>query len=276
MSVSREQIESYEESGFLLLPNYFSQAEVETLRAELPRVLGLSSPEKVVEKEGTTVRSVYGSHKANEIFGRLSRHPRLVGPARALLGGDVYVYQFKINVKAAFGGDVWQWHQDYIYWLKEDGMPSARVVNFIVYLDEMSEFNGPLFLLPGSHREGVIDSPAVLPALRGSDPYSDGPTWIHNLTANLKYTVPHDKVRGMAERSGIVSPKGPRGTVLLTNPNLVHASPHNISPFDRAVVIITYNSVENVPPPSTNPRPDFLVSRDCAPLVPLDDDALLT
>jgi ectoine hydroxylase len=275
MFVSRGQLESYEESGFLLLPNYFSQPEVEAMRRELPRVLVSSSAERVVEKEGTTVRSVYGSHKANEVFGRLSRHPRLVAPARAILGGDVYVYQFKINVKAAFGGDVWQWHQDYIYWLKEDGMPSARVVNFIVYLDEMSEFNGPLFLLPGSHKRGVIDAAAAPAAPRGADPYRDSPAWINNLTANLKYTVPHEEVRGMAERSGIVSPKGPSGTVLVTNPNLVHASPHNISPFDRAVAIVTYNSVENVPPPKADPRPDFLVSRDCAPIVPLGDDALL-
>jgi ectoine hydroxylase len=38
----------------------------------------------------------------------------------------VYIYQFKINVKAAFGGDVWQWHQDYIFWRNEDGMPGTE------------------------------------------------------------------------------------------------------------------------------------------------------
>ena len=40
-------------------------------------------------------------------------------------GEDVYVHQFKLNAKAAFEGDVWQWHQDYGTWARDDGMPQA-------------------------------------------------------------------------------------------------------------------------------------------------------
>ncbi|MEI9803134.1 MAG: phytanoyl-CoA dioxygenase family protein [Pseudolabrys sp.] len=43
----------------------------------------------------------------------MARHPRLVEPLRQLFGENVYVHQFKLNAKAAFEGDVWQWHQDY-------------------------------------------------------------------------------------------------------------------------------------------------------------------
>ena len=59
------------------------------------------------------------------MFGLLARHPRLVEPLRQLFGEDVYVHQFKLNAKAAFEGDVWQWHQDYGTWARDDGMPRA-------------------------------------------------------------------------------------------------------------------------------------------------------
>ena len=66
-----------------------------------------------------------------------------------------------------------------------------------------------------------------------------------------------------------MAPKGPAGSVLFFDANLVHASPSNLSPFDRAVAFLTYNSVENVPPPVEQPRPDFLVDRQITPIVPV-------
>jgi len=35
------------------------------------------------------------------------------------------MHQFKINAKAPFDGELWQWHQDYGVWAREDGMPDA-------------------------------------------------------------------------------------------------------------------------------------------------------
>jgi ectoine hydroxylase len=74
---------------------------------------------------------------------------------------------------------------------------------------------------------------------------------------------------------GIVAPKGPAGSVLLFHPNLVHGSVPNLSPFDRRLVLVTYNSVNNQQTVKENPRPDFLVCRSRGPLSPLPDDVLL-
>lgn len=279
MLVTTEQFESYRNHGFLLLPDFFSPEEVAILKGELPTVLAKDTPARVVEKEGDVVRSVYGSHTKNEVFRRLAQHPRLVEPVKEILGGEVYVYQFKINAKSAFDGDVWEWHQDYIFWLKEDGMPTSRVVNALIFLDEVNEFNGPLYLIPGSHREGVIEVPAldvsVMQQSNSLSPYTEKPTWIYNLTAKLKYSIDRSTVARLVSSYGIIAPKGPAGTVLLTHPNTVHGSSNNISPFDRAIVIITYNSVENIPISTTPPRPEFLVSRTCEPINSLADNVLL-
>ena len=279
MHLTAEQVRSYEEQGHVLLPECFSPSEVAVLKAELPKIFGEDSPRKVVEKEGSTVRSVYGVHQWNEVFSRLTRHPRIVEPAIQILQSDIYVYQFKINAKAAFAGDVWEWHQDYTYWQKEDGMPTARATNAVVFLDEVTEFNGPIFLISGSHKKGMIDVPAR-DRLNGTQvkraaAYRDSPDWISDLTAELRYSLDRDVVTKLVNRYGIVAPKGRSGSVLFFDSNLVHGSPNNISPFDRVMVLISFNSVENVPAIRPDPRPDFLVSHTFEAIVPLSDNVLL-
>lgn len=280
MLLTEKQLESYEQQGFIFLPDYFSLREVERMKAELPAIFAEDSPRRVIEKKDGIVRSVYGSHVTNEVFGRLSRHPRVIEPARQVLGSEVYVYQFKINAKAAFVGDVWEWHQDYVFWRNEDGMPAPHVMSAAVYLDEITEYNGPLFMIPGSHREGVIDVAARdgLPARENGHPmpYKNSPSWISNLTADLKYSLDRETVTRLVSKHGITAPKGGAGSALFFHGNLIHASPNNMSPFDRVVVIITLNDVRNVPVSDRPPRPDFLSARNREPVVALSDDVLLS
>src|SRR5215472_9895784 len=157
VSLTAQQRRFYADNGYLFIDRVFGTDDLDAIRAELPATFTEDSPRRVLERDGVTVRSVYGSHVHNALFARLVRHPALLGPARDLLGGDVHVYQFKINAKAAFRGDVWEWHQDFIFWHHEDGMPAPDVATFSLFLDEVTEFNGPLILVPGSHREGMIE-----------------------------------------------------------------------------------------------------------------------
>lgn len=248
------------------------------MKAELPALMSEDTPRRVVEKDGQAVRSIYGSHMSNEVFRRLSRHPRILRPTHQILDSDTYVHQFKINTKRSFGGDIWEWHQDYIFWRKEDSVPTARLTNVAVFLDEMTEFNGPLFVIPGSHREGVIDVPAqdriFSNGKNGSKVYNSSPTWISNLTAAIKYSLNEEMVAKLVRQYGLVALKGPVGSVLFFHCNLVHASSNNISPFERVMIIISYNSVENTPE-IESPRPDFICGRDFQPLVAVPDDALI-
>ena len=277
MPLTDEQIEAYGQDGLLFLSNYYSPAEVGVLKAELLKVFAEDTPKRVLEKEPGIVRSVYGSHQTSEVFRALSRHPRIVEPARQILGGDVYVYQFKVNAKAAFGGDVWEWHQDYIFWRDEDGMPSERVASVAIFLDEVTEFNGPMFFIPGSQAEGVLGgAPKPADDIKRFKAYEDSPAWISNLTADLKYSVNRETVAHLVAKYGIVAPKGPAGSALFFHGNTVHASSNNISPTDRAVVIVTFNSVENAPAWREDARPEFLMSRDETPVVAVLDDALLS
>jgi ectoine hydroxylase len=270
MTLQNDLLDRYHKDGFFFEPACFSEAEVSVLRDASHAELSQESERRVNEKDGKAVRSVYGSHKSNEVFGLLARHPRLLNPVRQILESEVYVYQFKINAKVGLEGDVWQWHQDYVFWLREDGLPTPRLVNVVVYLDEVNEFNGPMILIPGSQRGDVID---VDPLQDKPAPYADKPDWISNLTADLKYSIDKETLTRLLRQRRMEAPKGPAGSVLFFHPNVVHGSAQNMSPFDRKIAIVTYSSVDNVP--QREVRPDFLVSRDHRPLSPLPDDVVL-
>ncbi|MEH1800102.1 MAG: phytanoyl-CoA dioxygenase family protein [Nostoc sp.] len=276
MYLTEEQLLIYRNQGFLLLSEYFSRTEVEIMKAELSALSTENSPKKIIEKDGKTVRSLHGSHTTNDVFNCLTRHPFIVEPAMQIVGNQVYIYQFKVNLKAAFTGDIWKWHQDYIYWRKEDGMPKPQVVNAMCLLDDMNEFNGPLFVIPSSHKEEMIDITDHSPRVTNTNSNSSGEsnTWISSFSANLKYSLSQELIADLVSKYGISFIKAAAGSVLFFDSNLVHASSNNISPFGRSTVIITYNSIENIPLPVQNPRPDFLVSQDYRPVTPLAPDAL--
>ncbi len=268
MWLTAQQIEHYHQHGFLVMRNYFSLTEIEILLDELPNIFAHDTPRRILEKSGA-VRTVFASHTDNEVYGALSRLPRLVEPAKQLLDSEVYIHQFKINAKVALEGEQWEWHQDFLYWHKEDGMPRSRVVTAAIFLQEVNEFNGPMLVTPGSHREGMID---VNAQLNGN---GDGPAWMPTLTADLKYKINKEILSRVTEQHNIVAIKGGAGFVLFFDGNLFHASANNLSPHDRLSVFVTYNSIENALVDVPNPRPQFIASREFTPIEAVEDDALM-
>ncbi len=120
-------------------------------------------------------------------------------------------------MKAAFDGDVWEWHQDHIYWLKEDGMLKPDALTTAIFLTEANEFNAPLMLIPRSHHLGTVDV--------ASSEQEDG--WKSTVAAKLKYTAPKSLVREQVLKNGIISTKGKAGSVLFFHSNTLHASTKN-------------------------------------------------
>jgi len=256
MKLSREQLATFERDGYLFFPGHFSPAEIKTLTDEVPRLYAMQRPENVREKGSNAVRTNFAAHMYSEPFARLARHPRMVQPIMDLFGEEVYLHQFKINGKAAFEGDVWQWHQDYGTWHRDDQMPEARAMNVAIFLDEVNEFNGPLMFIPGSHKQGV------LPA--GHDT---------STTSYPLWTLDKDAIRDLVAKGGIVAPKGPAGSMILFHGCLVHASNGNMSPWNRVAVYLSLCAVSNHI--RRFKRPAYIAHRDFAPIQCLPDDCLL-
>lgn len=255
MLLTNEQIERYERDGFLVLPNLFSAAEVAILRAELPALFAADTPANFREKHSGIVRTAMGLHLRNDVYRRLVRHPRLLDPAMQLAGDELYVQQVKVNVKAAFGGETWQWHYDFATHHVEDGAPLPLALNLHVFLDDVSEFNGPLYFIPGSHRDETVGA-------RLDTVTTSYPLWV----------VDDATVARLTEGGGIVSAKGPAGTGLIFGDRLVHGSPPNMSPWQRRIFSLLVNPLSNAG--TSHRRPDHQHHRDLTPLVPLADDCL--
>ena len=272
MRLNARQIESFHEDGFLILDSWFSPAEVSLLKRETYREFEIDQPGRILERSGA-VRTLFAAHKTNQAFSNLARLPRLASPAAQLLGDRVYVHQFKINAKLGLDGDQWEWHQDYLYWLKEDGMPSENVLSAVVFLNEVNEFNGPLLLIPGSHRLGAIDLEAE--KKYAADAGSKD-AWMPTLTADLKYKISKKLLTKILEMREIIAAKGSPGFVVFFHGNTLHASAGNLTPVDRLSIFISYNSVANALRPIANPRPTFISERDFTPIELVPDDALLS
>ncbi len=252
--LSDQQVRHFNEEGYLFLPETFTPDECAVLREEAESVYRQQRPEIWREKSGAP-RTAFAAHLYNHAFGLLARHPRMIGPVQQLFGEPVYMHQFKINAKASFTGDVWQWHQDYGTWARDDGMPEPRAMNIAVFLDEVMPINGPLMLVPRSHTEGVLEA--------GHDVTTTSyPLW----------TLDEDTVTRLVQRGGIVAPTGKPGGLLMFHGNLVHGSAGNITPYPRKIVYLTLNAVSNYI--RTPTRPEWIAHTDFAPIEPSDDQAL--
>ena len=177
-----------------------------------------------------------------------------------LLGEALYMHQFKINGKMAFEGDVWQWHQDYGTWLKDDLMPTDRAMNVAIFLDDVNQFNGPLMFIPGSHKKGVVEASHDLAT-------TSYPLW----------TVSNELIAQLVERAGgknggIVSPQGSAGSMILFH-SCLHASTSNLSPWNRVSVYLSLCAVSNHI--RRFERPEYIAHRDFTPIKCLPDDCLV-
>jgi ectoine hydroxylase len=261
MKLNDTQLAAFDRDGYLFFPSLFTPAEVKVLADAVPALYARRDPTNVREKGSDAVRTNFAAHLVSAPFARLARHPRMVEPVMQLLGERVYMHQFKVNGKAAFSGDVWQWHQDYGTWRADDLMPAERAMNIAIFLDEVTEFNGPLMFIPGSHKRGVIEAK-------------------HDVTTTSYplWTIDDDLIRLLVERAGgrkggIVAPKGAAGSMLMFHSCLVHASTSNLSPFDRVAVYLSLCAVSNHI--RRFKRPEYIAHRDFTPIDLLPDDCLL-
>lgn len=263
MQLTQAQLEAFDRDGFLRFENLFDPQEVATLKAEIART-GSSDDDAIVRERTGALRTVFRSHDAQSptyspVFDRLTRTPRLLGPARQVLhDDDLYVYHTKSNIKTAIDGTVWLWHQDYGYW-QYDGVPRDTMATFLVMLDEATEMGGCLYFVPGSHKTGV--QPA----------YKDEVT-----TSYPQRTIEKEALRAFLRANPAAVPiVGSPGTAVLFHCNVVHASGHNLSPNDRWHVYVAYNPCANKPNPvPADPRPEWVVSTNYAPLEIYSDDRI--
>ena len=261
--LSLAQREAYRDNGFIMLPELFSATEVNHLFAEMQamrQAFAASSKDEVIAEPGSgEVRSIFNVHRLNQLFARLVRDPRVLEVARDILGDEVYIHQSRINYKPGFQGKDFYWHSDFETWHSEDGMPAMRAVSCSILLTDNNELNGPLLVMPGSHRHFI--------SCVGETPEDH----FRESLRKQEIGVPEEEfLRYLADMGGIVSCTGKAGSVVFFDCNTMHGSNSNISPYPRSNVFFVYNSISNrleAPKGGLKPRPEYIAAREgIAPL----------
>lgn len=250
-------IDAYNEQGFVVLNNMFTPDEVSTFQQELDRLRAdpktQQSADVITEPNSNDLRSLFRVHENSPNFKALAADERLADLARYLLDDEVYIHQSRLNYKPGFRGKEFYWHSDFETWHMEAGMPRMRALSMSITLTENFDCNGPLMLIPGSHKQYVV--------CEGETPKD------HYLTSLKKqeYGVPSDDcLETLVAQGGIVSAAGKPGSVIVFDCNLMHGSNGNITPFPRSNAFFVYNALSNKvvnPFCAQTPRPEHVCTR---------------
>ena len=102
-------------------------------------------------------------------------------------------------------------------------------------------------LVPGSHRGEAIKNN------------------VEDTTTSYPIRALDDnRVASAVKVNGIVAPKGPAGSVIFANTNIIHGSASNMSPWDRVLISLTLNSVKNKHHGSS--RPGWVIMNNFSPV----------
>lgn len=230
--LTARDVQFYRDNGYIAVQNFFGPEVIERLRAAYDeikgRAAGMTRSDELIDLEDShttedpRIRRIKQPIYMHEAFHAVSRDPRLLDAVAALVGPEVRLSHpsGKLNVKAAEYGAPVEWHQDWAaYPHTNDDLLSVGIP-----LDDCMEENGPLLVLPGSHKEDAYDH--------------------HH---NGVYTGGIDAVESGLDFSKAVAMTGKAGLVTFHHVRTVHGSALNRSPVSRRLFLIQYAAVDAWP-----------------------------
>jgi len=156
--INETDIALYREQGYLLVENVLDAATLTKIRKAIAglvaKAAGVKTHNDVYDLEPThtpenpRVRRIKTPHKVDPFFLEVVRQPKMISILKALLGKDVRLHGSKLNVKAPKYGSPVEWHQDWAFYPHTND----DILAIGVMLDDVELENGPLLVLPGTHR----------------------------------------------------------------------------------------------------------------------------
>jgi ectoine hydroxylase-related dioxygenase (phytanoyl-CoA dioxygenase family) len=158
-----QQVDSYFERGFTLAegvvaPGLLTRAR-DIVDAIVARAGSVTANNEIYDleeshtPEAPRVRRIKEPVDRDPLFWELVRSSGVIGPVKQLIGPDLRLHGSKLNMKSAGYGAPVEWHQDWAFYphTNED------ILAIGVMLDDVTPDNGPLQIIPGSHRGPVHD-----------------------------------------------------------------------------------------------------------------------
>ncbi len=139
-----------------------------------------------------------------------------------LVGPDVKFHHSKLNFKWAKGGEEVKWHQDIQFWPHTNYSP----LTVGLYLYDCGPKQGPLVVLPKSHRGNLYDQ------------YNNSGQWIGCLSAEDATAL---------DTSGATELNGVAGSLTIHNCRVLHSSMPNKSSISRPLLLNAYSAADAMP-----------------------------
>jgi ectoine hydroxylase-related dioxygenase (phytanoyl-CoA dioxygenase family) len=180
--------------------------------------------------ERPALRRVNNPSEISTPYDDVMRNSAMVDMVADLIGPDVKYHHCKINLKLPGSQTVVGYHQDFSY----TPHTNDDIVTALLMLDDLTEENGCLKIVPGSHR---------------------GP--IYSLFHGAEFTGFINPATEQALRNQEVAVLGKAGDVCLMHTRLVHGSAPNGSDRPRGLFICVYTAADAFPL-ARNPMPSTL------------------
>lgn len=238
--LSKTQLEQYHEEGFTMI----EEALPAELLAEMLRLTdeiveeagGLTENDERYDLEEThspeepRVRRLKSPFEHWKFFDDFLRSDVTLDPVEQILGPNIRLYNNKMNMKAPGYGAAVEWHSDWAFYPHSNDAGLALGV----YLDDVTEKNGPMMVIPGTHKSGVIDHHSKGYFCGAIDP--------------VKIPLDFDKA---------VPLMGPAGSITLHHVRAVHGSALNHSDKPRRLLLQGYFAADAWPLRGFRPGQSF-------------------
>jgi len=228
--LTRAQIDEYNEVGAIVVPDVLSAAEVQRLREVtgefVENARGVTAHTDIYDLEDShtadnpRVRRVKAPHLHHPAYAALVRHPNILAVLMDLWGPDIRFDTAKLNMKCAGFGAPVEWHQDWAFYPHTNDNLAAVGVMF----DDMAMENGPLMIVPGSHR---------------------GPTYDHH--ADGIFCGAMDPTRHEVDFAGAIPLTGKAGSITVHHVRAIHGSAPNVSDRDRRLLLLQFRAADAWP-----------------------------
>jgi len=228
--LTQGQIDQYKAVGAIVVPDVLTQAEVQRLRAVtdgfVERARGLITHDDIYDLEDShtpenpRVRRIKATHLQHPEYGRLVRHARIIAVLRALWGPDIRFDTAKLNMKCAGFGAPVEWHQDWAFYPHtNDNLAAVGIM-----MDDMAMENGPLMIIPGSHRGQIFDH------------HADG-----------IFCGAMDPTNRDVDYASAMPLTGRAGAITVHHVRAVHGSAPNVSDRDRRLLLLQFRAADAWP-----------------------------
>lgn len=160
--LTADEIAFYREHGYLMVEDAITPEQLARMREITYDLIDKSRP--VTESndvydldEGHSPNNprltrIKLPHKQNPYYWEVLRNSRMTEVLVSLLGPDTAIQTSKLNTKAPDGGAAVEWHQDWAFYPHTND----DVLAFGLMLEDVDLANGPLQVIPGSHKGPVL------------------------------------------------------------------------------------------------------------------------